>query len=100
MIFIHSGYFYNSSLSPLLFRGAPDHSNWHCVRVYTPKRYRKLHVKDLLKVIGVAARAGFEPTTFRFKGIDSTNVPPRPTNISRFDISASGIGFDPNTRLL
>jgi len=21
---------------------APDHSNWHCVGVYTPKRYRQL----------------------------------------------------------
>jgi len=28
---------------------------------------------DLPKVPGVAARAGFEPTTFRSKGIDSTN---------------------------
>ena len=27
----------------------------------------------------VAARAGFEPTTLRWKGIDSTNAPPRPT---------------------
>ena len=27
----------------------------------------------------VASRAGFEHTTLRFKGIDSTNVPPRPT---------------------
>jgi len=26
----------------------------------------------------VAARAEFEPTTFRSKGIDSTNAPPRP----------------------
>jgi len=43
--FVHSGYFYSASLSPLLFRGAPDHSNWHCVGVYTPKP----------KVPGVAA---------------------------------------------
>jgi len=28
----------------------------------------------------VAARAGFEHTTFRTKSIDSTNVPPRLTN--------------------
>src|SRR6218665_2681305 len=28
-------------------------------------------------------RAGFELTTFRSNDIDSTNVPPRPTNISR-----------------
>src|SRR6218665_1567402 len=27
MIFIHFGHFYSVSLSPLLFRGAPDHSN-------------------------------------------------------------------------
>src|SRR6218665_1245958 len=65
------------------------------VRVYTPKRYRKqytvglynvyyiLLVKDLPKDPGVAARMGFEPTTFRSKGIESTNVPPRPKNINR-----------------
>src|SRR6218665_3534001 len=29
----------------------------------------------------VAARAGFEPTNLRAKGIDSTNAPPRPTII-------------------
>jgi len=32
------------------FRSAPDHSNWHCIGVYTPKRYRQLQVKDLPKV--------------------------------------------------
>ena len=32
------------------FRSAPDHSNLHCVRVYTPKCNRKLQVKDLPKV--------------------------------------------------
>ena len=78
--FIHSGYCYRDSLSPLQLRGAP---NWHCVGVYTPKRYRQLYVKGLPKVPGVASRAGFEPKTFRSKGIDLTNVPPRPTNINR-----------------
>ena len=29
----------------------------------------------------VAARAGFEPATLRSNGIDSTNAPPRPTNM-------------------
>ena len=24
------------------FRSVPDHSNWHCLGVYTPKRYRQL----------------------------------------------------------
>src|SRR6218665_3226797 len=36
--FIQSGYFYSASLSPLLLRGAPDHSNWQC---------RSLHDKAL-----------------------------------------------------
>src|SRR6218665_2275610 len=61
------------------------------VGVYTTKRYRQpytvyteyniyyiLLVKDLPKVPGVAASMGFEPTTFRSKGIESTNVPTRP----------------------
>src|SRR6218665_521977 len=30
-----------------------------------------------------ASRAGFEPMSFRSKGIDSTNVPPYLTNINR-----------------
>src|SRR6218665_2691706 len=61
------------------------------VGVYTTKRYRQpytvaynytvynvyyiLLVKELPKVPGVAARMGFEPTTFRSKGIESKNVP-------------------------
>src|SRR6218665_2597231 len=45
--------------------------------------YYILLVKDLPKVPGVAARMGFQPTTFRSKGIESTNVPPCPTNINR-----------------
>src|SRR6218665_2066897 len=43
--------------------------------------YYVLLVKDLPKDPGVAARMGFEPTTCRSKGIESTNVPPRPKNI-------------------
>src|SRR6218665_2691365 len=66
------------------------------VGVYMTKRYRKtytvyiytvyniyymLSVKDLPKDPGVAARMGFEPTTFRSKGFEPTNMPPRPKNI-------------------
>src|SRR6218665_390694 len=42
---------------------------------FTPKCHRQLRIKDLPKV----ARAGFEPTTLRAKGEESTNEPPRPT---------------------
>ena len=62
------------------FRSAPDHSNWHCIGVFTPKRYTQLQVKYLPRVPYVAARAGFEPATLRSKGIDSTNALPRPTD--------------------
>src|SRR6218665_2537095 len=99
MIFIHSfiqsGYFYSATLSPLLLRGLPT-TVIDSVGVYTTKRYRQpytvytvynkyyiLLVKDLPKVPGLTARMGFEPTTFQSKGIESTNVPPRPTNINR-----------------
>src|SRR6218665_1485389 len=48
ILFVHFYSAFNSQ--PELFRSAPDHSNWHCVGVYTPKRYRQLQVKDLPKV--------------------------------------------------
>ena len=32
----------------------------------------------------VAARAGFEPTTLRTKGNESTNEPPRPTGLAKY----------------
>jgi len=44
---IHSGYFYSASSSSLLLRDAPD-SN--CFEVNTPKHYRQLWAKYLLKV--------------------------------------------------
>src|SRR6218665_514880 len=34
----------------------------------------------------MAARAGFEPTTLRAKGFDSTNEPPRPTMNCAFSL--------------
>src|SRR6218665_1717447 len=39
--FIHSGYFYSASSSPLLLRGAPDTVLILC-RGFTPKRHRQL----------------------------------------------------------
>ena len=47
--FIHSGYFYSASSSPLLPRGAPDTARTLCGN-FTPKRHRQLQVKDLPKV--------------------------------------------------
>ena len=47
--FIHSGYFYSASSSPLLLRGAPD-TAWIPCRSFRPKRHLQLWVKDLPKV--------------------------------------------------
>src|SRR6218665_1205824 len=47
--FIHSFYFYSTSLSPLLLRGAPDTVRILC-RNFTPKRHRQLRMKDLPKI--------------------------------------------------
>src|SRR6218665_521288 len=46
--FIHSGYLYSASSSPVLFRGAPDTALILC-RSFTLKRHRQLRVKDLPK---------------------------------------------------
>src|SRR6218665_2698737 len=77
--FIYSDHFYSASSSPLLLRSGPDTTRI-LGRSLTPKRHRQLRVKDLLKIpVYVAAKAGFEPTTLRLKGFDTTNAPPRPT---------------------
>ena len=80
---IHSGHLYSSSSCPLLLRSAPDTAQIGLgilCRSFTRKRHRQLQVKDLRLSQGpyLADRAGFEPTTLRLKGIDSTNAPPRP----------------------
>src|SRR6218665_156872 len=75
IVFIH----FSSASESMSFSGAfPTTAiDTVCVRVYTPKSYRQLQVKDLLKVpVYVAARARFEPTTIWSKGIVSTNAPP------------------------
>src|SRR6218665_3188605 len=72
--FIHSGYFYSASSSPLLLRVAPEIAQIGLLcRSFTPKRHRQLRAQGPY----VAARAEVEPTTLR--PIDSINEPLRPT---------------------
>ena len=68
---IHSGYFYSASPSPLLLRGTPDTAQIPC-RSFTPQATAS---EGLAQGPYVATRAGFEPTTLRTKGNDSTNEP-------------------------
>src|SRR6218665_3509577 len=77
-VFIHSGYFYSASSSPLLLRGAPDYST-NTVSEFHAEAPQATAGKGLAQGPYVAARAGVEPTTLRLKVIDSTNAPPRPT---------------------
>ena len=80
--FIHSFHLYSASSSPLLLRGAPNPARI-LRRSFTPKRHRQLLcllMKDLPKVLYVAAKAGVEFTTLRSTAIDSTNEPPRLMN--------------------
>ena|SRR6218665_3342546 len=82
MSFIHSGYFYSAYSSALLLRGAPD-TAWILCRSFTPKRHRQLRVSEgLVQGPYVAARAGFEPTTLRTKGAESTNEPHAPNTVT------------------
>src|SRR6218665_2452772 len=58
--FIHLGYFYCASSSPLLLRSAPDTARILC-RSFTPKSHRQLRVKDLPKVRIGGAYSGIRP---------------------------------------
>src|SRR6218665_1250019 len=72
--FIHSCYFYSTSSSPLLLRGAPDTAQILC-RGFTPQATAS---EGLAQGPYLAARAGLERMTLRTKGDESTNEPPRP----------------------
>ena len=75
--FIHSGHFYSTPSSQLLFKGAPDYST-DTVSEFHAEAHRQLG-KGLAQGPYMAARAGVEPTTLWLKAIDSTKAPPCPT---------------------
>src|SRR6218665_2655028 len=70
-LFIHSGYFYSASLSPLLLRGAPDTARILC-RSFTPMSYRQLRVKDWPNVPTWRLERDSNPRPF---GRNATNLP-------------------------
>src|SRR6218665_263801 len=74
--FIHSGHFYSAPSSPLLLRGAPDHST-DTVSGFHAEAPQATVSKGLAQGSYVAARAGVEPTTLRLRVIDLINAPPR-----------------------
>ena len=75
--FIHSGYFYSASSSPLglLLRGAPDTAR--IVSKFHAEALQATENEGLAQGLYVAARAGFEPATLRTKSVESANEPPR-----------------------
>jgi len=70
-IFIHSGYFYSASSSPLLLRGAPDTARILC-RSFMPKHHRQLQAKDLPKLPTWRLERDSNPQPFAQK---ATNLP-------------------------
>src|SRR6218665_1007570 len=85
--FIHSCCFYSVPSSPLLLKGAPDTARILCAPRHSTDTVSEFHVetsqatvrKGLAQGPHMAARAGFEPTTLRTKGVESTNESSRPT---------------------
>src|SRR6218665_400182 len=67
--FIHLGYFYSASSSPLLLRGAPDNARILC-QSFMPKCHRQLRVKDLPKVPMWQLEWDSNPRTFGRKAIN------------------------------
>ena len=63
--FIHFGYFYSASSSPLLFRGVSDYSI-HTVSLQTTMR------EGLAQGSYVTAMVRLEPATFRTQGTEPT----------------------------
>src|SRR6218665_2690922 len=71
--YIHSGYFYSASSSPVLtvLRGAPD-TAWILCWSFTLKRHRQLRVKDLPNVPACRPERESNPRPF---GRKSANLP-------------------------
>src|SRR6218665_2697061 len=68
--FIHSGYFYSASLSPLVLRSAPHTARILC-QSFTPKHHRQLR-EGFAQVPYEAVRAGSNPRPF---GQKTYNLP-------------------------
>ena len=87
MWLIHSGHFYSASSSPLPLERCSQHST---------DTVPEFHAEALQATVSeglahnaqgpyVAARTGVEPMTLRTKGVDSTNAPPSPTRLRRWN---------------
>ena len=74
--FRHPGYFYSASSSPLLLRGTPDSTD--TVLEFHAEAPQAIASEGLAQGPYMVARAGFEPTTLRTKGNESTNELPCP----------------------
>src|SRR6218665_561618 len=71
--FIHSGYFYSASSSPLLLRGAPDTARIPVLcQSFMPKRHRQLRGKDFPKVPTWRLKWNWNPSPF---GRKAPNLP-------------------------
>src|SRR6218665_2103672 len=77
--FIHSGYFYNASSSPLLLSQRRSRHSKDTVSEFNAKAPQASASVGLAQGPNMATRVGFEPATRRMKGDESTNEPPHTT---------------------
>src|SRR6218665_1670624 len=82
--FIHSGYFYSASSSPLVLRGSPGTARIVTVSEFHVEATQETASEGLAQGPYVTARAGVEATTIRPIGVDSTNEPQRFFTCSNF----------------
>jgi len=81
-LFIYSGCFYSTSSSQLLLLTSTQRRFIHSTNTVSEIHAKVPHAtagEGLALGPYVAARAGFKPTTFQMKGVESTNEPSHPT---------------------
>ena len=96
--FIHSGYFYSASSSPLLLRGAHDTARMFTVLEFHAEAPQAIASEGLTQGPYVVVKAGFEPATLRTCGAESTKEPPRPAKSARTTGFFTPAFLDPNRR--
>ena len=77
--FIHSFKLFLKLFKPTTTQRCSRHS-MDTVSEFHPEKPQATANEGLAQGPYMAARVGFEPTTLRMKGVESTSDPPRPTN--------------------
>ena len=100
--FIHSGYFYSASSSPLLSRGAADTTRLMCRSLHAEAQQATAS-EGLANAKGpyVATTVEFEPSTTRTQGAEFTTEPQRPIkSYGRVYVNSTPLKFVQTVQLI